>query len=181
MVEQFFCAADSCVQGNRTAAQSTSSSFGSNGTVDKEGHEDALLEGALGPGRGVARDVERVRERVDRLREQSTSSSFGSNGTVDWTCQNLRCTCIPGTTFCGAAAPHLHPLRASPEAPKRVMRTLCLKAHSVPVAASHVVVWLERDRRLDLPEPPLHLHPGHDVLWCRRRSDARRTLPTCTR
>ncbi|GAA5984754.1 hypothetical protein JCM10908_003487 [Rhodotorula pacifica] len=54
MVEQFFCAADSCVQGNLTAAQ-------------------------------------------------STSSSFGSNGTVDWTCQNLRCTCIPGTTFCGAA------------------------------------------------------------------------------
>ena len=54
MVEQFFCAADSCVQGNRTAVQ-------------------------------------------------STSSSFGSNGTVDWTCQNLRCTCIPGTTFCGAS------------------------------------------------------------------------------
>ncbi|KWU44583.1 ABC transporter [Rhodotorula sp. JG-1b] len=54
MVEQFFCAADSCVQGNRTAAQ-------------------------------------------------STSSSFSSDGTVDWTCQNLRCTCIPGTTFCGAA------------------------------------------------------------------------------
>lgn len=55
MVEQFFCAADSCVQANLTAAQSASSTFG------------------------------------------------GSDGTVDWTCQNLRCTCIPGTTFCGAA------------------------------------------------------------------------------
>ncbi|BGP27299.1 hypothetical protein JCM10295v2_006263 [Rhodotorula toruloides] len=32
---------------------------------------------------------------------QSNSTTSG-NGTVDWTCQNLRCTCIPGTTFCGA-------------------------------------------------------------------------------
>ncbi|GJN93275.1 hypothetical protein Rhopal_006322-T1 [Rhodotorula paludigena] len=47
IVEQFFCAADSCVQSNST---------------------------------GSAAQTEQV----------------------DWTCQNLRCTCIPGTEFCGA-------------------------------------------------------------------------------
>lgn len=54
LVEQFYCAADACVQSNLTAAQ-------------------------------------------------SSASTFGSNGTVDWKCQDLRCTCIPGTEFCGAA------------------------------------------------------------------------------
>ncbi|GAA6023495.1 hypothetical protein JCM10207_006217 [Rhodosporidiobolus poonsookiae] len=32
----------------------------------------------------------------------TTSSSSGGGETVDVTCQNLRCTCIPGTQFCGA-------------------------------------------------------------------------------
>ncbi|KAF8352217.1 hypothetical protein F5887DRAFT_934420 [Amanita rubescens] len=28
--------------------------------------------------------------------------SNGTQGSVDWTCQNLQCTCRPGTSFCGA-------------------------------------------------------------------------------
>lgn len=38
----------------------------------------------------------------------SCTQSLGNGGaSADWNCQNLKCTCRPGTSFCGAATPDL--------------------------------------------------------------------------
>ncbi|GAA5874149.1 hypothetical protein JCM1840_000367 [Sporobolomyces johnsonii] len=42
--------------------------------------------------------------------QSNTTASLGSNtssAVVDFTCQSLRCTCVPGTTFCGEAGQSL--------------------------------------------------------------------------
>ncbi len=78
-------------------------------------------------------------------------------------------------------SPHLHPLSASPEAPKRVMRTLCLKAHSVPVAASHVMSSVSESesivcvRSMGAPEAPQKVVPGMHVQ--RRFWQVQSTVP----
>lgn len=78
---------------------------------------------------------------------------------------DARRSIVPGRTH----SPHWQPDRASPPDPKSVWRTLCLKVHSTPVAASHV---MERGperpsivvvRSICAPGAPQKLVPGMHV------------------
>ncbi|BGP19648.1 hypothetical protein JCM10213v2_007744 [Rhodosporidiobolus nylandii] len=73
-------------------SQSLSAPFGSNGTL--------LAQLYYAPSSGNTTLVEQFFCATDSCVQSNTTSS--SSPIVDWTCQNLRCTCIPGTQFCGA-------------------------------------------------------------------------------
>ncbi|BGO95151.1 RHTO0S01e00936g1_1 [Rhodotorula toruloides] len=87
------------IQKTVSPSQSLSSPFGTNGTMTAQ-----LWYASLS---GNTTVVEQFFCTADQCAQTNSTTTGNAEGEVDWTCQNLRCTCIPGTTFCGAPGSQL--------------------------------------------------------------------------
>ncbi|BGP03105.1 hypothetical protein NBRC10513v2_006829 [Rhodotorula toruloides] len=81
------------IQKTVSPTQSLSSPFGTNGTMTAQ-----LWYAPLSGNTTVIEQFFCAAEEC----AQTNTTTGNAGGEVDWSCQNLRCTCIPGTTFCGA-------------------------------------------------------------------------------